>query len=121
MEVAFAHFSRASAAGTIDRPLLVTVHGLLRGAALFGLAFAAFGPAYSWLLLQLLYGRAWSGTHAPALLAAYCAHVAAMSLNGVAEASAARPEYYDSRPRAARARPRPRPDTPPPVLRRRPF
>lgn len=62
-------------------------HALTRGATLFGGVFLAFGPAYSWLLLRLLYGSAWSeGTEAPRLLSYYCAHVAAMSVNGVAEA-----------------------------------
>ena len=108
-EVVFAHFSQHSAAARraataasttsstahdgdgaagalVDLPALARFHALIRGATLFGGVFLAFGPAYSWLLLRLLYGSAWSDSEAPTLLGAYCAHVCAMSINGVAEA-----------------------------------
>ena len=111
-EMAYAHFSRAastsaSAAATrndgdaaaaaaadddddvpppLDAAAARTVHALLRGAAIFGGVFLCFGPAYSWLLLHLLYGAKWSSTDAPALLAYYCMHVCAMALNGLSEA-----------------------------------
>jgi len=54
---------------------------------LAGLVFAAFGPAFSRLLLQLVYGLRWSGGRAPVLLASYCVHVPVMALNGVLEAA----------------------------------
>jgi hypothetical protein len=49
---------------------------------LLGLLFVAFGPSYSWLLLHLLYGEAWSSTEAPDALAAYCVYVLLMAING---------------------------------------
>ena len=49
---------------------------------LLGLLFVAFGPSYSWLLLHLLYGEAWSSTEAPDVLAAYCVYVLLMAING---------------------------------------
>ena len=82
-EVTFASYSAAAAAGPLELAALARLHALLRGACIFGLAFVSFGPAYSRLLLHLLYGEAWSaGTAAPRLLAAYCAHVCAMAING---------------------------------------
>ena len=101
-EVAFGHFSQlaaaelakggrtsvggASSARGVGPAGLITLHALLRGAAIFGGVVLAFGPAYSWLLLRILYGTAWTTTEAPALLALYCAHVCTMAINGVAEA-----------------------------------
>ena len=35
---------------------------LVRGIAIVGLIMAAFGPAYSWLALQLVYSERWSAT-----------------------------------------------------------
>ena len=85
-EAAFAHFSQAAAARALDLRVLQQLHALLRAAAIFGGLFLSFGPAYSWLLLHLLYGPKWSDTTAPTLLAAYCLHVCAMAINGIAEA-----------------------------------
>ena len=60
--MAFASFSRLAAARDERRPLLDeaaarNLYALLRAAAIFGGVFLCFGPAYSWLLLHLLYGR----------------------------------------------------------------
>ena len=96
-EMTFSCYSRAAAerssvlAQTADKCTrsieeLVHLHVLLRATSIFGLLFLAFGPAYSWLLLRMLYGEAWTHTDAPHLLPVYCAHVCAMSLNGVSEA-----------------------------------
>ena len=85
-EATFAHYSRLAAAAPPDAAALRRMVALVRAAAIFGGVFAAFGPAYSWLLLRLLYGPLWSSTDAPAVLQAYCAHVCAIALNGVTEA-----------------------------------
>lgn len=87
--MAFAHFSRqaaASASGRLGVHAIRQLHALLRGACLFGGVFLAFGPAYSWLLLRLLYGASWSDGETPQLLAFYCGYVCLMAVNGVAEA-----------------------------------
>ena len=44
---------------------------LVRIVAIVGSLSAAFGPAYAWLLLHLLYGPRWSATAAPAALSLY--------------------------------------------------
>jgi oligosaccharide translocation protein RFT1 len=44
---------------------------LVRAVAIVGSLSAAFGPAYAWLLLHLLYGPRWSATAAPAALSLY--------------------------------------------------
>eukprot|EP00198_Chlamydomonas_reinhardtii_P011831 XP_001701168.1 predicted protein [Chlamydomonas reinhardtii] len=51
-----------------------------------GLAAAAFGPAYAYTLLRLVYGTRWSETEAPAVLAAYSVYVLLLALNGIGEA-----------------------------------
>lgn len=91
-EIAFAAFSRLAGAPRdarsplLDEPAARSLSFLLRAAAIFGGLFLCFGPAYSWLLVRLVYGASWSGSEAPALLQLYCAHVCAMSLNGLSEA-----------------------------------
>lgn len=62
--------------------LLPALRVRLRLLGLFGLLFVALGPSYTWLLLHLLYGEAWSSTEAPDALAAYCAYVLLMAING---------------------------------------
>jgi oligosaccharide translocation protein RFT1 len=59
---------------------------LLKAMIHIGLCFVCFGPAYSFLLLDLLYGARYSATAAPALLAAYCPYVALIAINGITEA-----------------------------------
>ena len=54
--------------------------------SLGGLMFTAFGPAFSHLLLNILYGSKWSSTNAPFLLGVYCLYILTMALNGVLEA-----------------------------------
>lgn len=44
---------------------------LVRVVTIVGSLSAAFGPAYAWLLLHLLYGTRWSATAAPAALSLY--------------------------------------------------
>jgi oligosaccharide translocation protein RFT1 len=53
-----------------------------------GLCFACFGPAYSFLLLDLLYTSKYSHTAAPLILAWYCVYIFIMGLNGITEAFA---------------------------------
>lgn len=62
--------------------LLPALRVRFRLLGLLGLLFVAFGPSYSWLLLHLLYGEAWSSTEAPDALAAYCVYVLLMAING---------------------------------------
>lgn len=85
-EAAFASFSRQAARGRLQTDAFVQLYAMLRAAAIFGGIFIAFGPAYSWLLLHLLYGPKWSQSEAPAVLSVYCFLVCAMGLNGIAEA-----------------------------------
>jgi uncharacterized membrane protein YgcG len=61
---------------------------LLRAVSLAGLLAALLGPWYSYSALRLAYGRRWADGpgNTPLALAAYCAYVAAMAVNGVAEA-----------------------------------
>ena len=66
--------------------LIPALRARLRLLGSLGLLFVAFGPAYSWLLLHLLYGEEWSSTSAPQALAAYCVYVLLMAINGLAEA-----------------------------------
>jgi oligosaccharide translocation protein RFT1 len=47
-----------------------------------GLCFVAFGPNYSFLLLDLMYTSKFSATDAPFILGLYCAYVALMAING---------------------------------------
>ena len=63
-----------------------TFRVLVLGLTLLGLVFACFGPAYSHLLLHLLYGTKWSASGAPTVMAFYCTYILAMALNGVCEA-----------------------------------
>ena len=57
-EATFAHYSRLAAAAPPDAAALRRMVARVRAAAIFGGVFAAFGPAYSWLLLpSILAGR----------------------------------------------------------------
>ena len=51
-----------------------------------GLLAAAFGPAYTYMLLRLVYGQRWSETEAPQALAAYCLYILLLAVNGIFEA-----------------------------------
>lgn len=53
-----------------------------------GLLFAAFGPSYSFLLLDLLYTKKYSQTAAPNFLAWFCVYILTMAVNGITEAFA---------------------------------
>jgi oligosaccharide translocation protein RFT1 len=98
-ETAFAQLApHAHAAAEAAEPLARGAAEALRDAGaqlaraarrllLIGCVFAAFGPAYARLLLQLVYGPRWASGPAPALLASYCAHLPAMALNGTLEAA----------------------------------
>lgn len=55
---------------------------LLRCVTLLGLLVAAFGPAYSYTLLRLMYGPRWSDTDAPQVLGYYCGYVLVLAVNG---------------------------------------
>jgi oligosaccharide translocation protein RFT1 len=61
---------------------------LLHVVTLVGLTLLCFGPAYSFVFLDLLYGSRWSNadTGAPAMLSFYCVYILFMALNGVSEA-----------------------------------
>jgi oligosaccharide translocation protein RFT1 len=59
---------------------------LLHFVLLLGLVLLCFGPAYSYVFLDLLYGSKWSSTAAPTILSYYCVYILFMALNGVTEA-----------------------------------
>ena len=51
-----------------------------------GLLAVSFGPAYTYMLLRLLYGLRWSETEAPRALATYCVYILLLAVNGILEA-----------------------------------
>ncbi len=84
--------------------LAAQLRALLRCVALLGLLVAAFGPAYSYTLLRLLYGAKWSDSGAPRVLACYCGYVLVLALNGApGPGGAAAGGGRCCRPRAAAA------------------
>ncbi len=86
-DVAGTYFARLLARGAERRgeaaAVLAALLHLLLTAALFVLAL---GPPLAFFGLDLLYGPRLSHSAAPAMLRAYCALVALLGLNGVAEA-----------------------------------
>ena len=89
-EVAFVAFSRpasdsrSTAEAAKERAALLST--LCRGISLLGGLAAAFGPAYSYTVLFLLYGRTWAESGAAAALALYSWYVALIAVNGTLEA-----------------------------------
>ena len=53
---------------------------------LAGLLAVALGPAYTYMLLRLVYGPRWSETEAPRALAVYCLYILLLAVNGILEA-----------------------------------
>lgn len=51
-----------------------------------GLLAVAFGPAYTYMLLRVVYGQRWSETEAPRALAVYCLYILLLAVNGILEA-----------------------------------
>ena len=51
-----------------------------------GLLAVAFGPAYTYMLLRVVYGQQWSETEAPRALAVYCLYILLLAVNGILEA-----------------------------------
>jgi oligosaccharide translocation protein RFT1 len=89
-EMSLAAFSKlekekAEHAGVND-PVYKLIRVLILVMSIVGLMFTAFGPAFSHLLLSILYGPKWSETDAPFLLAVYCVYICTMALNGILEA-----------------------------------
>lgn len=77
--------SKAAAAAAAERrlaPLAAALSPMVKAVCVLGLAAAAFGPAYAYTLLRLVYGTRWSETEAPAVLAAYSVYVLLLALNG---------------------------------------
>ena len=70
----------------VTRLVHSTLQAWLLLLGLIGLTFAVFGPAYSHLLMHLLYGATWSATNAPTTMAAFSVYVLFMALNGICEA-----------------------------------
>jgi len=63
-----------------------TFTGLFKLVSLVGLIFVSFGPNYSYLFFDLLYGGKWSATDAPMVLSWYCLYIFIMAMNGQGEA-----------------------------------
>ena len=59
---------------------------VLKLVLLIGLLFVSFGPNYSFVLFDVVYGKKWSSTEAPAVLAWYCLYILCIAANGVLEA-----------------------------------
>ncbi|KAG2427588.1 hypothetical protein HXX76_012242 [Chlamydomonas incerta] len=85
-EQARAKAVEAEAAQRRLAPLAAALGPMVKAVCVLGLAAAAFGPAYAYTLLRLVYGTRWSETEAPAVLAAYSVYVLLLSLNGIGEA-----------------------------------
>jgi hypothetical protein len=51
-----------------------------------GLLAVAFGPAYSYILLRVVYGPRWAHSAAPEALGLYCMYILLLAANGVLEA-----------------------------------
>ena len=64
----------------------VLLGALTQGIALLGLVAAAFGPAYSYIVVLILYGRTWADSGAPQTLALYSSYIALLAINGTLEA-----------------------------------
>lgn len=50
-----------------------------------GLYFVTFGPAFSFLVLHIFFGAAYSNTSAPSILSAFCFFILVMGINGITE------------------------------------
>lgn len=90
-ESCFAEFSNLLGGGRDRRPGARAEAGRLLGTvvklvSLVGLVFVAFGPSYSFVLFDVLYGAKWSGTDAPFVLSVYCVYILFIAVNGVTEA-----------------------------------
>ncbi len=48
--------------------------------------FVSFGPRFSFIFIDLLYGAKWASTNAPTLLSYYCGYILVIGVNGVTEA-----------------------------------
>jgi len=75
-----------SEAAAAAKPLAGILQGMLKAAALAGGVIAAFGPAYSYTALRLVYGRRWSDTETAPALGLYSLYVALLAVNGISEA-----------------------------------
>ncbi|KAF9435683.1 Oligosaccharide translocation protein rft1 [Entomortierella beljakovae] len=67
----------------LSRNLLLTI---MKFHILLGSVFIAFGTHYTATLIDLVVGRYWSQTFAPAVLSLYCWYVPIMGINGITEA-----------------------------------
>lgn len=96
-EVVFVAFSRPSPPAASDdhanaarhsrlQQHLQLLKSLCRSISLLGTIAAAFGPAYSQLVLSILYGPKWSESGAPRALAFYSGYIALLAVNGTLEA-----------------------------------
>ncbi|KAL0483436.1 RFT1 domain-containing proteing [Acrasis kona] len=72
--------------GVLQSRKMLTV--LLKFCITLGSVFVFFGPAYTDVLLLVLYGNKWTSTEAPKVLSAYCFYVMFMAVNGITEAFA---------------------------------
>lgn len=87
-EAAYAAFAKS--ASDKGKPALKRKAELLsllcRAIYLLGLIAAAYGPAYAYIVLLVLYGRRWAESGAPLVLAVYSGYIAFLAMNGVMEA-----------------------------------
>ena len=59
---------------------------LLKLLTVISLVLVSFGPPFSFVFIDVLYGAKWSATDAPSVLSAFCVYIAFMALNGLSEA-----------------------------------
>ena len=59
---------------------------LLKLLTVISLVLLTFGPPFSFVFIDVLYGAKWSRTDAPSVLSAFCVYIAFMALNGLSEA-----------------------------------
>lgn len=85
-EISFSIFSAYAKARDTKPENLRFFRMLTKLMILICLYFLTFGPSYSYLLIQLLYGSKYSQTDAPMVLKVYCLYVCFMAINGITEA-----------------------------------
>ena len=84
-ECSYSDFSKLCSKG-LPSQLSKNLITLLRAVIFLGLIFVTFGPFFSFILLDVVYGIKWSATAAPVALSWYCLYVLIMAVNGITEA-----------------------------------
>jgi len=84
-EVLYSTFSKLGSSREGDsvgasKKVLETVLHLM---VTIGLVFGCFGPAYSWIVIHIVYTSKYSSTAAPTVMAWYCFYILLLAVNGM--------------------------------------